>query len=594
MMNRETRVCQNCRQNFVIEPEDLAFYEKVSVPPPSWCPECRLQRRLVFMNERTLYKRKCDLCGKDIISNSRADVPYPVYCNSCWWSDKWDPMDYGMEIDFSKPFLQQVKELHERVPWPALHTIESTNVRSEYSHNTSYLKDCYFMFTSDYSENCMYGTCVEHSKDSLDLLFAEQANRCYEGWNLTKCDRVFFSSNCENCFNLMYCRQCIGCSDCFGCTNLRNKKYHIFNRPYSKEEYSKRMGETNLGSFAVHQEHAAKAGELHMQLPHRFMTGTMNSNVSGEYIMNSRNVRKSYQVLDAKDCKYCHFFILGPTTDSYDFTMWGMNASRVYESTAAGGGMADSKFVDEVWAETQNLEYCFNIPGRASNLFGCVGLRSKDYCVLNKQYSKEDYRKITGEIREQMARSPYTDSKGREFRYGEFFPSEFSPFAYNETLAHDYLPLTREQAVERGFWWLESKKKGYEITLMSGDLPDRVEDVEENILKQVIGCAHQGSCNHKCATAFKILPVEFTFYKEYNLPLPRLCPNCRHYSRLAERQPINRLFERKCMCDYQVYKNSGKHSHHPEGRCPNEFETSYAPERPEIVYCERCYNSEVV
>ena len=27
--------------------------------------------------------------------------------------------------------------------------------------------------------------------------------------------------------------------------------------------------------------------------------------------------------------------------------------------------------------------------------------------------------------------------------------------------------------------------------------------------------------------------------------------------------------------------------------CKKEFETSYAPDRPEIVYCESCYNKEV-
>jgi len=27
--------------------------------------------------------------------------------------------------------------------------------------------------------------------------------------------------------------------------------------------------------------------------------------------------------------------------------------------------------------------------------------------------------------------------------------------------------------------------------------------------------------------------------------------------------------------------------------CTNEFETPYAPDRPEIVYCEECYNKEI-
>ena len=69
---------------------------------------------------------------------------------------------------------------------------------------------------------------------------------------------------------------------------------------------------------------------------------------------------------------------------------------------------------------------------------------------------------------------------------------------------------------------------------------------------------------------------EFKFYKRMNLPLPRLCPNCRHYERLKQRNPL-RLWHRKCM---------------KEG-CQNEFETSYAPDRPEIIYCERCYQQEV-
>ena len=39
-----------------------------------------------------------------------------------------------------------------------------------------------------------------------------------------------------------------------------------------------------------------------------------------------------------------------------------------------------------------------------------------------------------------------------------------------------------------------------------------------------------------------------------------------------------RLWHRKCM---------------KEG-CENEFETAYAPDRPEIVYCERCYQKRYI
>ena len=82
-----------------------------------------------------------------------------------------------------------------------------------------------------------------------------------------------------------------------------------------------------------------------------------------------------------------------------------------------------------------------------------------------------------------------------------------------------------------------------------------------------------------------------------NLALPRLCPNCRHYQRLKQRNPL-KLWHRKCTCagqkdDKGIYQNTAKHFH-DNNHCTNEFETSYAPERLEIVYCEQCYNSEVV
>ncbi|GAH75117.1 unnamed protein product, partial [marine sediment metagenome] len=159
--------------------------------------------------------------------------------------------------------------------------------------------------------------------------------------------------------------------------------------------------------------------------------------------------------------------------------------------------------------------------------------------------------------------------------------------------AQEYFPLTKEEAEEQGYRWREPETKDYKITIKPDDLSDHIKDVEDSILKETIGCEHAGKCNEQCTTAFKIIPQELQFYKKMNLPLPRLCPNCRHYQRLKQRNPL-KLWHRQCMCDYKVYKNTVEHRHHPDGKCPNEFETSYAPDRKEIVYCEQCYNAEIV
>lgn len=169
--------------------------------------------------------------------------------------------------------------------------------------------------------------------------------------------------------------------------------------------------------------------------------------------------------------------------------------------------------------------------------------------------------------------------------YGEFFPMEISPIAYNESFAYDNFPLTKKEVKEKGLVWHDSKEKKFNATMSSADVPDDIANVDESITKEVISCTHEGRCAHECVGVFRITRQELQFYKLLNIPLPRICQNCRHYTRFAWCNPA-KLWHRQCMCE----KN---HPHHT-GKCPNEFETSYAPDRPEIVYCEQCYQQEVV
>ena len=118
--------CQNCKYNFTIYPEDLVFYDAIKVPMPTFCPDCRAQRRLVWRNERTLYKRKCDLCSKSVIGIYPENTPFPVYCYDCWYGDGWDPLSYGVEYDSSVSFFEQLKTLINTVPRLASWVVAST------------------------------------------------------------------------------------------------------------------------------------------------------------------------------------------------------------------------------------------------------------------------------------------------------------------------------------------------------------------------------------------------------------------------------------------------------------------------------------
>jgi hypothetical protein len=116
------KTCQNkwCQTQFEVTDSDRAFYEKVSpsfngkkylIPEPTRCPDCRMQRRLSFRNERNLYKRKCSKTEKDIISIYSPNNPQVVYNREEWWSDSWDPLEYGRDYDFTGRFFEQYKAL---------------------------------------------------------------------------------------------------------------------------------------------------------------------------------------------------------------------------------------------------------------------------------------------------------------------------------------------------------------------------------------------------------------------------------------------------------------------------------------------------
>ena len=583
-MENQIKNCQNCKKEFTVESEDFNFYEMMKVPAPTWCPDCRLQRRLAFRNERTLYKRSCDSCGVDTVTMYRPDGGIVNYCGECWWSDKWDPKDYGMEYDFSKPFFVQLRELIRKVPHQNLLVGHKTLLNTNFTNHNHNLKNCYYLFNSDYDERCSYGEEAENSTDCIDVTMTENTQLAYESVNCNKCYQIYYSVDCESSHDIWFSKNLVGCSNCFGCINLRSQQYHIFNEKYSKEDYKKKLDELNLGSSTIVDENKEKALNFWQKFPNKYMHGILNLDSSGDYVFNSKYVKKSFIAKESEHCKYCMWLIVKNNKDCYDYTQYGENTERIYESLICGKNINDIVGGVSV-VESREVKYSMYCWNNNHDLFGCIGMRNSEYCILNKQYTKEEYEELVPKIIEQMNEMPYFDKMGREYVYGDFSPAEISQFSYNETSAQEFFPLTKEEIEAAGFSWVEPKEKNYKITIKPEALPDDIKDVPDGITKEIIGCAHEGKCKEQCTSAFRIIESELQFYKTQNLPIPRLCPNCRHYQRILKRNP-NKLWHRTCMCD--------KANHiHGEEKCNVEFETSYDPKRPEIVYCEKCYQQEV-
>ena len=574
--NSEKKICQNCKKEFILDSSDQIFFEKFKVPSPNFCYPCRLQQRMYFRNQNKLYHRNNDAPDSDnnkIISIYSQDKKIKVYERDAWWGDSWDARDYGMNVDFSKPFFEQLKELIEKVPWPSLMNWNAVN--SDYCNCTSNNKNCYLVFGGDFNEDCSYSTFNFHSRDSQDLYFVLKCDICYECIDCQNCYKLIFSQNCSNCLDSYFLYDCINCESCIGCTGLRNKQYNILNKQYSREEYLKLISEMKLNTRNGLKNFAKKFEQVKLSFPNKYAHIIKSVNCTGDNITGGRNCFYCFDIeSDCEDLRYAYLVGSG-MKDGYSFSHAGHGSELIYESFGVFSGARNVLF--SIYSpSSQDIVYAYNCPS-SSNLFGCVGMKKGSYSILNKQYSKEEYLVLVEKIKKHMDDMPYVDKKGRVFKFGDFWPYDLSYFSYNESIAQEIFPLTKTEANEKGFNWREQEARNYTPTIEAVDIPNSSEDILENITKEVFECYHSGkNCDHDCTTAFKMIPNEINLYKRLNLPLPTKCPNCRHYERLIKRNPL-KLWHRKCM----------------KKGCKNEFETSYAPERPEIVYCEKCYQQEV-
>jgi hypothetical protein len=495
----------------------------------------------------------------------------PVYCDTCYSGDGWDPYAVSRDIDWSKPFLLQLKEIFNIQPRIFQYRI-GTVVNSDYGNSVVNSKDAYFAYSVIDSEHVAYSENIDKSRDTFDCLSVQKLDQC--SWNINSegnynCHYVIDSENCIDSFFLF---DCVNCQNCCLSTNQRNQQYVFKNQKLTKEAYQQALQELNLSTFSGFSNAQKEYNSLCKNAIHRYANILSSENVSGDLISNSKNIDNSFDIKDAEQISNSYRII--KAKDLMD-CCWSLSGELSYESLSPSGNAFKQNF-SVLCLGSKDMNYslfCKN----CSDCFGCVGLKNAKYCILNKQYSKEEYFVLIEKIKKHMSDAPYVDEYNRVYSYGEFLPYCFSPYAYNETVAHDFFPLTKADAERSGYNWKDREKRDYAISTSTDQLPDAIEDVTDDILTQTIGCPNNGNAEFQCTSAYRITADELQFYKQKGLPLPRKCPNCRHYERLAYRNQ-NKLYTRGCMFP----------------TCGNTFETTYAPDRTEKVYCETCYKREVL
>ncbi len=571
-MNPETRNCQNCKTPFTIDGDDFSFYDKIKVPPPTFCPECRMVRRLMWRNARSLNRRECGMCNKVLISMYKDDG-VPVYCANCWNGGGWEPMSYGFDYDFSQNFFIQLKDLFYKVP--RFYSYQFGNlVNSEYANFSKDNKNVYLSFSVTECEDVMYVDTVDKSKNSIDDLACQRLDGC--SWNIN-CEgnyNTHYAVESQNNIDSYFIYDCTNCSNCYMSSNLRNQQYYFKNQKLSREDYLEAIKSVTLDTFTgIENSKTEFKDMIQNQAIHKYAFIYSAESVNGDYIHHAKNLKHCFDCNQAENLAYSVRGI--EIKDSYDISGTGFSAELIYEAMAATGNTNSCYFAYLNLLGCRSCQYSL-ILKNCADCFACVGLTNAQYCIFNKQYTKEEYFEMVEKIKQHMDEMPYVDEKGRVFKYGEFFPYDMSPFAYNEAQVFELFPISKEQVIASGFNWRDRDARDYNTTMNANEIPESINDISDNITSEVIACPSNGNQMTQCTTAYRIMPDEFIFYKNKGLPIPRYCPNCRHYERLCYRNTM-RLYHRECT-----------------NGCGNTFDTTFDPGRPEKVYCERCYQQEVL
>jgi len=551
--------CTRCASAYDVTDEDLLFYDRVSpvfggkkfaVPPPDHCPDCRQQRRLAWRNERTLYSRECGLCQRKIVSVYASSSPFPVYCITCWWSDKWDPKSYGVDYDPARPFLDQWKELRDRVPQLAIMNdegLESEN--SEYCYDISRAKNCYRVIGSWYIQDCLYSLNVNRVRNIVDCntvsLDCELVYESIDCQRLYHCAYLKDSENCSDCFFGYDLR---GCKDCFCCFGLRQKQFCIWNEQLTEEEYRKRFDQQMLGSHQFVQETRKQFDQWILPFPRRYANLLNCEDCVGNNLFNCKSVL-GYSAYNSEYSKFI---------DRSD------GPKNCYDLIQTGGGewccdcvTPDNSYMTlfSTWCWKGKYILLSDNCHTSEHLLGCISMKRSKYCILNKEYSPEEYEQLAGQILQSLI-----DSR----EWNGLLPIRLSPFGYNESAALEYYPLTKEETLARGWYWRDELPytTGKE-TVQMDTVPDSIAEVQDPILDHVLAC-------EVCGKNFKLMSAELAFYRQMPVPLPRSCFDCRHLNRFHRKNPTH-LWDRTC------------------AKCDKAIQTTFNPDRPEIVYCERCY-----
>ncbi len=376
-----------------------------------------------------------------------------------------DAPSYWKKYDFWSSFFENFRLLQDDVPMQ--YTLQfGTNENCEYMDWVFLGKNVYLSFIIWFgAENILYSafSYINVTNVMNSFLVAKNSSEVADSIGVSESYKVFYSKNIVNCSDIWFSTNLIGCQECIGCDALENQKYRINNIQYSEIEYRKKKEEIlrDKNSFQKIWKHIQK----------KEISNFASENVSGNGITKSSNIETWLWISNIHNGR--NVAISNGNNgcrNIYDGIDIGLDVSDYYGVVGAGGEWTGNVYCSYQIADSSFIYYSSYLQG-SNHCIGCIWLKNKSYCILNKQYTKEEWEILAEKIFASM------EADGT---LGEFFPASMNPFYFNDTLA--YLiddSFTQEEIEAEWYLW-----RGEPIR---ADIPEGMRVVKNSELDQFQG-----------------------------------------------------------------------------------------------------------
>ena len=355
-------------------------------------------------------------------------------------------------------------------------------------------------------ENVMYSFSVKWNSSNVinGLAVRTHSDNVYFCSGVVGSYKIFYSRFINNCNNVWFSSNMNWCSECLFSNDLDNATYYIKNKKYEKEEYFKE------------KERLLKDKENYSNLyweVSKVWKNIASTDVQWSAIFNSENVENWYHVDNLKNGRNL-------------ILVWGRDGNENMYDVFPGWSPIANDFYWVMWANWEHLYCCINIV-KSSNMFysrncvsssyciWCIGLKNKQYCIFNTQYTKQEWEILADKIFSKME---------AEWSLWEFFPWNVNPFYFNDTIASLLWKFSKEEIISDWYLWRDEEIKvdipEWSDLISVSDLnhyqwyddDDWNWQINSDILNKVI---QDGNGNY-----YRIVQMEYDFLMKHALPLP--------------------------------------------------------------------------